>query len=378
MSDLYFIKEKQALKIKKVEGKFSESEIEDFIHSNSEVLIGRKLLFIGKQVITETGKRIDLLAIDSIGRLIVIELKKGIAPREMMAQILDYSSWLIKLSERQLEEIARNHFKKFNVHFNSLLEGFEKTFKSGLPSRFGHTIVNVLFAQDFPQDLINSTQYLVNNGTPIYLIKFDYYDHPDKGLFLLVDNITGEENELVEIEETQLTTKSYKPPLVTPKNKEYRKIINELADFLENKYGDWMESLDYEIKYKNQTYQRQDGTITSVRTVWRMHKKYFNLEFGIYSKDNYTVPDAKSDGFLARILFDEEAVRDKIEILSSNLQQLGYEKKEQSKGYRRYAKLFIDSAGSNLFELESEKIKEVADSEMEKIKPVLEDLFKHN
>jgi hypothetical protein len=376
MSDLYFIKEKQAAKIKRVEGKFSESEIEEFIFANSEVLIGRKLLFIGKQVITETGKRIDLLAIDAFCKLIVIELKKGIAPREMMAQILDYSSWLIKLSERQLEEIARNHFKKFNIKFNSLLDGFEKTFKIGLPPRFGHTIVNILFAQDFPQDLINSTQYLVNNGTPIYLIKFDYYEHPEKGLFLLVDNITGEENELEEIEETHLTTKLSKPPLVTPKNKEYRKIINELADFLEDKYGDWMESFDYEIKYKNQTYQRQDGTITSVRTVWRMHKKYFNLAFGIFSKDNYTVPDAKSDGFLVRILFNEEAVSDKIENFSNNLKQLGYEKKEQSKGYRRYAKLFLDSDGNNLFELESEKIKEAATIEMEKIKPVIENLFK--
>lgn len=121
MSDLFFIKEKKAVKVNKVDGKYLESEIEEFIFTNSEILIGRKLLFVGKQVITETGKRIDLLAIDALGRLIVIELKKGIAPREMMAQILDYSSWLIKLSERQLEEIARNHFKKFNVHFNSLL-----------------------------------------------------------------------------------------------------------------------------------------------------------------------------------------------------------------------------------------------------------------
>jgi len=66
--------------------------------------------------------------------LIIIGLKKGIAPREMMAQILDYSSWLIKLSERQLEEIARSYFKKHNIPFKSLLGGFEKTFESGLPS----------------------------------------------------------------------------------------------------------------------------------------------------------------------------------------------------------------------------------------------------
>ncbi len=76
MSELFFIKDKKAIKVNKVDAKFSEREIEEFIFANSEVLIGRKLLFIGKQVITETGKQIDLLAVDALGRFIVIELKK--------------------------------------------------------------------------------------------------------------------------------------------------------------------------------------------------------------------------------------------------------------------------------------------------------------
>ncbi|MCJ7554842.1 MAG: hypothetical protein MUO34_13280, partial [Ignavibacteriaceae bacterium] len=63
------------------------------------------------------------------------------------------------------------------------------------------------FAQDFPQDLINSIQYLVQNGTPIYLIKFDYYEHTEKGLFLLVENLTGKDNELFETEEENPKTK---------------------------------------------------------------------------------------------------------------------------------------------------------------------------
>ena len=323
MSDLFFIDDQVAKRINKVEGKFLEKDIEDFIHSNGEILIGRKLLFIGKQVITETGKRIDLLAIDQSGSLLVIELKKGIAPREMMAQILDYSSWLSKLSERQLEELARNHFKKFNIPFNSLLDGFEKTFKSELPSRFGHKIVNVLFAQDFPQDLINSTQYLINNGTPIYLIKFDYYEHLDKGLFLLIDNITSEENELSETEENQfVATKLSKPTTVVSHKTIYRRIINELADFLENNYGDWLESFDYELKFKNKTYQQKDATITSVRNVWRINKKYFNFAFGIYSKGNYNVPEATSDGFWVRILCDENVLAGKLEKLSAILKNL--------------------------------------------------------
>src|SRR5688500_8955947 len=49
---------------------------------------------IGKEVLTSFGKRIDLLAINANGDLIVIELKKGRTEREVIAQLLDYGSWI--------------------------------------------------------------------------------------------------------------------------------------------------------------------------------------------------------------------------------------------------------------------------------------------
>jgi len=44
-------------------------------------------------------------------------------------------------------------------------------------------------------------------------------------LFLLVDNVTIEEYDLFEAEETQITTQSSKPAPVTFRNKEYSTMV---------------------------------------------------------------------------------------------------------------------------------------------------------
>lgn len=45
---------------------------------------------IGRQVRTTHGGYIDLLALNQDGQLIVIELKRELTPREVVAQALDY------------------------------------------------------------------------------------------------------------------------------------------------------------------------------------------------------------------------------------------------------------------------------------------------
>ncbi len=68
----------------------SEERLEEIIEARSDVLGLGSLLQIGRQVITDFGKRIDLLAIDGQGDLHVVELKKDRTPREVVAQSLEY------------------------------------------------------------------------------------------------------------------------------------------------------------------------------------------------------------------------------------------------------------------------------------------------
>lgn len=71
------------------------------------------LLLIGRQVPTAFGKFIDLLAMDADGKLVVIELKKNRTPREVVAQLLDYGSWVRTLEDDDIAEIHEQYRQKY-------------------------------------------------------------------------------------------------------------------------------------------------------------------------------------------------------------------------------------------------------------------------
>src|SRR5580704_2533750 len=75
----------------------SEDRLERWIEQDVS-LLGMDLLIFGRQVQTRFGGRIDLLAIDVEGNVVIIELKRDKTPREIVAQVLDYAAWVNDLS----------------------------------------------------------------------------------------------------------------------------------------------------------------------------------------------------------------------------------------------------------------------------------------
>lgn len=71
-------------------------------------------LVIGRQIETGFGSRADLLAIDAVGNLIVLELKRDQTPREVVAQVLEYGSWVDKLTAADLLIIYRKYVERFH------------------------------------------------------------------------------------------------------------------------------------------------------------------------------------------------------------------------------------------------------------------------
>jgi hypothetical protein len=110
----------------------SEQQLEEWIAADVSI-ISSDLMIIGRQIQTRYGGYIDLLAMDRDGDLIVIELKKGKTPREVVAQALDYASWVRNLTVDKIDAIASQFLS------DDLETSFNNKFGTDLPEELNTT-----------------------------------------------------------------------------------------------------------------------------------------------------------------------------------------------------------------------------------------------
>ncbi|MDQ2841001.1 MAG: endonuclease NucS [Acidobacteriota bacterium] len=145
----------------------AEKKLEDVLHADLSIL-DPGLLIVGRQVPTAYGKFIDLLAIDADGDLVVIELKRDRTPREVVAQVLDYGSWVRSLGADSITELY-----SVQHHGSPLAAAFVAQFGTELPERLntGHRLVVVASSLDPETERIIG--YLTDDyGVPINAVFF--------------------------------------------------------------------------------------------------------------------------------------------------------------------------------------------------------------
>lgn len=148
----------------------SELKLEDALCEDLSIL-SPQLMLIGRQVITDYGKFIDMLAMDADGNLTVIELKRNRTPREVVAQILDYASWVQNLSYDQIAELyaERNGGKKFEA-------GFADSFGTNPPEKVNQNHSLVIVASELDASTERIIDYLADNfGVSINAVFFRYF-----------------------------------------------------------------------------------------------------------------------------------------------------------------------------------------------------------
>ena len=93
-----------------------EGRLEDWLYRDIG-LLSNELLVIGRQI-ERYGAPLDLLAVDRYGNLVVVELKRDRTPRDVVAQALDYASWVEELGREDVEECTRKYLNEpFEVAF---------------------------------------------------------------------------------------------------------------------------------------------------------------------------------------------------------------------------------------------------------------------
>jgi len=125
-----------------------ERTLEDWLGSNPHIL-GDNILLIGRQVKTKHGI-IDLLALDSTGNTLVIELKRGRAPRDVIAQLNSYLTIAEQWGEHELLQNA--NLIAFSRETNNLIKKFKEHFKCATCPELNSEQIGIVVAEDFESD----------------------------------------------------------------------------------------------------------------------------------------------------------------------------------------------------------------------------------
>jgi Endonuclease NucS len=132
-----------------------EDRLETWIEKDSS-LLGLDLLIFGRQVRTPFGSRIDLLAIDQEGDVVIIELKRDKTPREVVAQVLDYASWVNNLTPKEINDLASSYLG------DTLANAFKKRFEASLPESINLNHKMVVVASELDDSSERIVHYLAS------------------------------------------------------------------------------------------------------------------------------------------------------------------------------------------------------------------------
>jgi len=149
----------------------SEALLEQMIVAAPQIL-SDEWMIIGRQEDTGFGGRIDLLAIAPDGALILIELKRGRTPREVVAQAIDYATWAEALDAEAIGRVysrftnGGNLAQDFRARFGMLLD--ETTLNQN------HQVVIVAASLDASSERI--VGYLAKRGIAINVLCFQVFD----------------------------------------------------------------------------------------------------------------------------------------------------------------------------------------------------------
>ncbi len=152
-----------------------EARLETLLTHDVSVL-GLDILVIGRQVLTAHGKRIDLLGVDVEGDLHVIELKRDKTPREVIAQSLDYGSWVQSLTREEIADI----YTRF-ADGGALEAAFAERFGGRLPEVINEAHHLVIVASELDPSTERIVTYLRSSyDVPLNALFFRYFADEDR------------------------------------------------------------------------------------------------------------------------------------------------------------------------------------------------------
>lgn len=156
-----------------------ESEVEDLLWENLDDLLGTPLFKIARQAHLPHGGKPDIVALDSAGRPVIVEVKRDM-DRSQLAQALEYAGWA---RSSNLQEIAALYSSGLEQFWSDWLEftGTEQPVSIVAAPRM------VLAAASFHDRTQSALDFLRENGLPLMVLTIGMYRDAEGNKFLDVD-----------------------------------------------------------------------------------------------------------------------------------------------------------------------------------------------
>ena len=172
---------------------FKEREnLQEWLAHNPDAL-GEELLIIQKEFngFNDTNERLDLLALDKQGNIVVIENKLDDSGKDITWQVLKYCSYCSSLTKTQIKDIYQNYLDKIGEKKNAsenLSEFFNNIDFDELQLNQGSNQRIIMVAANFRKEVTSTVLWLLNYKLRIQCIRVTPYSMNDS-LFLDVEQI---------------------------------------------------------------------------------------------------------------------------------------------------------------------------------------------
>lgn len=194
-----YIIDKNTNRISKLDEKsFSElgfrerDHLQEWLANNPEAL-GEEILIIQKEFdgFNDTNERLDLLALDKQGNLIIIENKLDDTGKDVTWQVLKYASYCSTLKKEQIRKIYQDFLDKQGNGENAeenLVEFFNANDFAEISVNSGQTQRMILVAGRFRKEVTSTVLWLMNYKLRIQCFKATPYQLENQ-LFLNIEQI---------------------------------------------------------------------------------------------------------------------------------------------------------------------------------------------
>lgn len=175
-----------------------EKHLEGWLENSPWAIAQEPLLIIGRQTAASAGEYgtifPDLLGIDKEGNLVIIELKKGRTPREVIAQLLEYAAWANDLSDASIHDIA-SHYIGVSCTDKDVETLFLETFETDELPPLNQRLRLFVAAEEVTPSVAKVCRFLRQvHGVDVNCIQFNIFQTESEEVLISSESIVGLED----------------------------------------------------------------------------------------------------------------------------------------------------------------------------------------